>query len=182
MKKYFKTAAFLAITLLFSACTSAAAGSPSGPGSATTAPAAASAGSLQAMTVPRLKPAMDKTQLQEHPLLVKFKEQFGEVSLVTGIAGDCNGDDIEDLTVVFQHTDEDNDLVTIYSADGGYKLTDPIAAPLEDCLLQWNDIDERPPVELMVSGRKGVQIGYAVYRFEGGVWTSLFGDGMGNCC
>lgn len=116
-----------------------------------------------------------------HPLFTHFQAAYDAPELVTGIAGDCNGDGVEDLTVVFRHG-EGNHLVTVYSGEEGFRLSEEISAPVEDCLLTWRDIDEVPPVELLVSGRKGIHIGYAIYRFEAGAWTALFGDGMGECC
>ena len=37
-------------------------------------------------------------------------------------------------------------------------------------------------VKLLVSGQKGIYIGYAVFRFVDREWISLFGDGMDGCC
>lgn len=121
-------------------------------------------------------------ELSVHPLFTHFSDVYGAPELITGIAGDCNGDGVEDLTVVFRHSGGGNHLVTVYSGGEEYRLSEEMAAPVEDCLLTWRDIDEAPPVELLVSGRKGTNIGFAIYRFEAGAWTALFGDGMGDCC
>ena len=73
-------------------------------------------------------------------------------------------------------------MVAVYSDGGSFRISAPVRAPLENCRLQWRDIDEVPPVELLVSGQKGIYIGYAVFRFVDGEWISLFGDGMDGCC
>lgn len=132
--------------------------------------------------VPQKSASLSLTELSSHPLFHYFSLVHGSPELVTGIAGDCNGDGVEDLTLVFRHSEVGNHLVTVYSTGEEYLLSEEISAPVEDCLLVWRDIDEMPPVELLVSGRKGIHIGYAIYRFEGGAWVALFGDGMGDCC
>ncbi len=103
-----------------------------------------------------------------------------EVVLVT--AGDCNGDGIEDLVVVYRESAGENRLVAVYSYEGGYRVSSWIKAPLENCMVQWKDIDEVPPVELLVSGQKGIHFGFAVFRFVDGEWVNLFGNNMEDCC
>lgn len=118
----------------------------------------------------------------EHPLYGHFLKAYPDKKALLSLAGDCNGDGIEDLVIVYRDSASENKLVAIYSQGDDYLLTEAIPAPLEHCRLEWKDIDERPPVELLVSGQKGIYIGYGVFRLVDGRWVSLFGDGMGNCC
>ncbi len=167
----------LAAVLFTLSVTGCSAGSVSG-GSVDLQAERASQGSSQPAAA---REQLDPEDVSTHPLFSHFQAVYDAPELVTGIAGDCNGDGVEDLTVVFRHG-EGNHLVTVYFGEEGFRLSEETSAPVEDCLLTWRDIDEVPPVELLVSGRIGIHIGYAIYRFEAGAWTALFGDGMGDCC
>lgn len=116
------------------------------------------------------------------PLAAVFRENLPDREILLTTLGDCNADGIEDLVVVYRENEDQNHMVAVYSAEGTFRISPPVRAPLENCRLQWRDIDEVPPVELLVSGQKGIHIGYAVFRFVDGEWISLFGDGMEDCC
>ena len=117
-----------------------------------------------------------------HPLIAVFRESLPDREILLTTLGDCNADGIEDLVVVYREDRDKNHMVAVYSDGGSFSISAPVRAPLENCRLQWRDIDEVPPVELLVSGQKGIYIGYAVFRFVDGEWISLFGDGMDGCC
>ena len=110
-----------------------------------------------------------------------FEEAYPDKEIILLFEGDCNADGITDLVVVYRENENANSQVTVYSHEGGYKLSSPISAPFEDVALKWKDIDERPPVELIVSGRRGIYFGIGVFRFVDGEWIDLFG-GMEMCC
>lgn len=118
----------------------------------------------------------------DHALVGVFRQSVPDGEILLTTAGDCNADGIEDLVVVYRESEEKNQMVAVYSDGEGFRLSAPTRAPLENCRIQWRDIDEVPPVELLVSGQKGIYIGYAVLRFVEGEWISLFGDGMDECC
>lgn len=119
---------------------------------------------------------------RNHALVAVFRQNLPDREILLTTAGDCNADGIEDLVVVYRESEEKNQMVVVYSDGEGFRLSVPTRAPLENCRIQWRDIDEVPPVELLVSGQKGIYIGYAVLRFVEGEWISLFGDGMDECC
>ena len=114
-------------------------------------------------------------------LLAYFEEAYPDKEIILLFEGDCNADGITDLVIVYKENENANHKVTVYSHDGGFKLSSPIPAPFEDVALRWKDIDERPPVELIVSGRRGIHFGIGVFRFVDGEWADLFG-GMEMCC
>ena len=116
------------------------------------------------------------------PLVAVFRENLPDKEILLTTLGDCNADGIKDLVVVYREDKDKNHMVAVYSDSGSFRISAPVRAPLENCRLQWRDIDEVPPVELLVSGQKGIYIGYAVFRFVDGEWISLFGDGMDGCC
>ena len=127
-------------------------------------------------------PAAISLPVTSHPLIAVFRESLPDREILLTTLGDCNADGIEDLVVVYREDRDKNHMVAVYSDGGSFSISAPVRAPLENCRLQWRDIDEVPPVELLVSGQKGIYIGYAVFRFVDGEWISLFGDGMDGCC
>lgn len=60
--------------------------------------------------------------------------------------------------------------------------TNSVPAPVSDQMIQFRDIDRKPPLEFILQGRKGAKAGYAIFRIEQGVLTDLFGEGMEDCC
>ena len=117
----------------------------------------------------------------DSPLLEYFKEAYPDNEIVLLLKGDCNADGIDDLVIVYKADENHNHQVTVFSHEGGYKLSPPIPAPFQDVALEWKDIDNLPPVELVVSGRRGIHHGLGVFRFVDGEWVDLFG-GMDECC
>jgi uncharacterized membrane protein YraQ (UPF0718 family) len=111
-----------------------------------------------------------------------FRGRHPDKEVILTLLGDCNDDGILDLVVVYKEDDTKNHQVTIYSRGAELHLTQPIPAPYENCRLQWKNVDERPPCELLVSGRRGIKFGYAVLRFVDGEWVNIFGNSMQECC
>lgn len=117
-----------------------------------------------------------------HRLFEHFSAAYGDKEpLLTGV-NDINHDGREDLIVIFRDTSVTNKMIAIWEEDGRAAISEPTPAPLENCRLEWRDIDDKAPVELVVSGAKGVNVGYAIYRWENGQFLNLFGDGMEGCC
>lgn len=110
-----------------------------------------------------------------------FQETYGEKELLTYLYGDFNEDGVEDLIIVYKESANASYLVTVFSAEGSYLLTEPISAPVDSCQLEWKDVDNRPPKELLVSGQKGIHYGYGVFHFIDNQWQSLYGE-MDQCC
>ena len=65
---------------------------------------------------------------------------------------------------------------------GQYRLTNEVPAPVSDQTIELKDIDEEPPMEFIVQGRKGAKVGFAIFRIEDGELVDLFGEGMEDCC
>lgn len=119
--------------------------------------------------------------VEKDPMYECFYRSYPDNVVITSIYGDCNDDGVDELTVVYSESKAANKFVTVYISNEELKLTEPMPAPLENCLLQWKDVDEKPPIELLISGQKGIHIGYGVFRFSDGEWVSLYGD-MTECC
>lgn len=116
------------------------------------------------------------------PLFEIFAEMYPDKEILVSLEGDCNDDGISDLVVVYRENDDQNHQVTVYSNKDGFFLTAPSPAPYQDCKLEWRDVDERPPCELSVSGRRGVKFGFNIFRFVENQWINVYGEGMEECC
>ncbi|NLW91712.1 MAG: hypothetical protein GXY34_08945 [Syntrophomonadaceae bacterium] len=118
----------------------------------------------------------------DHRLYKHFLAAYGEKTpLLTGV-NDINDDGQEDLIVIYQDTPDTNKMIAIWEQNGEMIVSKPTPAPVENYRIEWRDIDNKAPIELVVSGSKGVNIGYAIYRWENGNLINLFGEGMEKCC
>ena len=61
-------------------------------------------------------------------------------------------------------------------------VTNEVPAPVSNQVITFKDIDDKPPLEFIVQGMKGSNLGYAIYRVEGSILENLFGEGMEDCC
>jgi len=124
----------------------------------------------------------DTPALIDSELLPYFRAAFPYQEIVLMIEGDANDDGVDDLVVVFKADPNYNQKVTVISSCcAGFTLTEPMPAPFQDVAMRWHDIDGEPPTELVVSGRRGMDFGLGVLRFEDEQWVDLFG-GLEDCC
>lgn len=118
----------------------------------------------------------------EHVLYQHFLAAYSDKKpLLTGV-NDINNDGLEDLIVIYQDTPTANKMIAIWQEDGKVVISEPTPAPVENYRIEWRDIDDKDPIELIVSGSKGVNVGYAIYRWENHEFINLFGEGMEDCC
>ena len=118
----------------------------------------------------------------QHVLYKHFLAAYKDKKpLLTG-ANDINNDGREDLIVIYQDTSVTNKMIAIWEEDEKVAMSEPTPAPVDNCRIEWRDIDDKDPIELVISGSKGVNVGYAIYRWEQGKFVSLFGEGMEGCC
>jgi hypothetical protein len=95
---------------------------------------------------------------------------------------DLNNDNTEDLVVVYSESREKNNMLVVLDLKGEYQCTNEVPAPVSNQVISFKDIDNKPPLEFIVQGMKGANVGYAIYRVEGTVLEDLFGEGMKDCC
>jgi len=118
----------------------------------------------------------------EHVLYQHYLASYGDKKpLLTG-ANDINNDGLGDLIVIYHDTPTTNKMIAIWQEDGKVVISEPTPAPVENYRIEWRDIDDQDPIELIVSGSKGVNVGYAIYRWENHEFINLFGEGMEDCC
>ncbi|MGI5921137.1 MAG: Cys-Cys-COOH (seleno)protein SaoC [Syntrophomonadaceae bacterium] len=123
-------------------------------------------------------PTVDK----HHVLYKYFQTAYGDKKpILTGV-NDINDDGREDLIVIYRDTSKTNKMIAIWEENGEVVMSDPTPAPVEKCRIEWRDIDNKAPIELIIAGSKGVNFGYAIYRWENGNFVNLFGEGMEDCC
>lgn len=113
-----------------------------------------------------------------------YIDKYSDKELLTFLEGDFSGDNEEDLIIIYKESEYSNKLVGIYkdSDSGKILIITPIPAPIENYIIKFYNIDEKVPNEILVSGKKGASIGFAVYRLENGEFISLFENGMEKCC
>ena len=112
----------------------------------------------------------------------EYIKKYSDKELLTFLEGDLNGDNIDDLIIIYKESEYSNKLIGIYKDSNKILMTTPIPAPIENYIIKFYNIDEKVPNEILVSGKKGANIGFAVYRLENGELISLFENGMEKCC
>ncbi len=116
------------------------------------------------------------------PMLEYFKATHPGKEVIIFDRADLNNDKTDDLVVIFRESKEANAMLAILDLSGSYQCTNEVPAPVSNQIIQFKDIDQKPPLEFIVQGMKGANVGYAIYRVEGAVLEDLFGEGMKDCC
>ncbi|MEI0537837.1 Cys-Cys-COOH (seleno)protein SaoC [Brachyspira pulli] len=126
----------------------------------------------------------DAEGIKNKELYSVYINKYSDKELLTFLEGDFSGDNEDDLIIIYKESEYSNKLVGIYkdSNSGKILMTTPIPAPIENYTIKFYNIDEKVPNEILVSGKKGASIGFAVYRLENGELISLFENGMEKCC
>lgn len=119
---------------------------------------------------------------ENHPLYPNFLEVYGDMKILLTAEMDFTDDGLTDLIVIYRENKSSNKLVALWRDGDEVKLSEPTPAPINNCKVEWKDIDNTPPIEMILSGSKGTAVGYAIYRFDKNEFLSLFGDGMEDCC
>lgn len=114
----------------------------------------------------------------------------GAGRLILCAQADVNNDGVPDVVLLYDPAKNtspvpDHDgkamCVLVSSADG-FAATNSLPAPHERQHIQFRDIDEKPPLEFVVSGAKGAKTGLGVYRVYDKTVVNLFGESMDECC
>ncbi len=117
-----------------------------------------------------------------NPLLIEFKTRYPDRSILLACTEDITRDDIKDLVVISQLGSEIN-IIVLYSAnDGEFRETEPIPAPRENQHIRFFNMDNVGEIEVLITGEKAGQVGYAIFRVIDGKLVNLFGEGMEDCC
>lgn len=120
-------------------------------------------------------PSVDKSLLSYFEKNTKFEE------IISYAEEDINNDKRNDLVVVYKE-DNNNQMVVIINGKENMYMTAPIPAPKEDVVIEFKNIDDKEPIEIVISGSKNGNVGYGIYRLENKRLLNLFGEGMEACC
>lgn len=115
-------------------------------------------------------------------LLQYFEQSCPGLGVIKIARCDLNADGREDLIVIYGVSDDKNMMRVILDLGEGFLATNEVPAPIEDQVIQFKDIDRKPPMEFIVQGSKGIKSGFAVFRIENNQLVDLFGEGMEDCC
>ena len=110
-----------------------------------------------------------------------FRKNY-KVDIITCAEEDLNNDGKKDLVVIYKKSNNSNEMVVVVSDKNSHYITKPIPAPIENQTITFKNIDDKAPIEVIVSGSKNGNVGYAIYRVEGKKFVDLFGEDMDKCC
>ena len=119
---------------------------------------------------------------QTSPALNYFSLTHPGKEVIKSAAADLNGDNMEDLVVIYRESEEKNKMVVVLGKQDDYICTSETPAPVSNQVITFKDIDDKPPLEFIVQGMKGANVGYGIFRVEGDLLEDLFGEGMRDCC
>ncbi|MEN6326708.1 MAG: Cys-Cys-COOH (seleno)protein SaoC [Syntrophomonas sp.] len=115
--------------------------------------------------------------------LKHWQQQYPGFKPVKWAEGDLNQDGRQDTVIIYQLKKDKCGMRVIFDlGEKGFKITDQTQAPVSNQQIQFKDIDDKPPIELIVSGMKDSNIGYAIYKWQDGQLINLFAENMDKCC
>ncbi|MDR9756735.1 MAG: efflux transporter SaoE [Thermoanaerobacterales bacterium] len=112
----------------------------------------------------------------------EWQQKNPQYRIETWAQGDLNDDGRDDAVIIYRVDQGRCQMVVALSINEGYQITEPVRAPVSNQQIQFKDIDEQPPTELIISGMKGSNVGYGIFRIEKGQVIDVFGSNMDLCC
>jgi len=125
---------------------------------------------------------VDPKALKTNRLLRYFVTNNPGKPIIKCASKDLNADGREDLLIIYKVSKEKNMMCVILDLGEKYVATNELPAPVSNQVIQFKDIDDKPPMEFIVHGSKGAKVGYAIFRIQKGQIVDLFGEGMTDCC
>ena len=122
-----------------------------------------------------------KNVSDDNILKKEFEKKFPERKIIIACEEDITGDSIKDLVVISSYGDL---IETIALIDNkiNYIFTEPIPAPRENQMIKFFNMDKDNITEVLITGEKKGQVGYAIYRYIDEKLIDIFGEGMEDCC
>lgn len=127
-------------------------------------------------------PATPPGRMLQETAALEYWRGYNQYSSVIWIEADLDNDSRPDTVLIYREGEDKCMMCAVLNTAQGYVVTESTRAPLENQILQSRDIDERPPVEIMVSGSKNSKFGYAIFRLENNQLIDLFAENMNECC
>lgn len=126
--------------------------------------------------------ALDIGVSEDNEALKYFVQMNDGKEIIKCAEEDVNGDSQKDLVLIYKASKDKNSMVIVIRQGDGFELSEEAPAPKENQKIKFKDIDNKTPIEIIVSGSKGSNIGYAIFRLEGKKLIDLFAEGMEDCC
>jgi hypothetical protein len=130
--------------------------------------------------LPPAPPAVDTAM--PPPAVAYWQQKFPQYQLVKWAPGFLTGDDQEDAVIIYRTGSKCYLVAVINQPNGGFQVTDPLAAPASDQQISVGDVDNKNPNEIVVSGQKNGAYGYAVFALDKNRLLTLYSAGMDQCC
>lgn len=118
---------------------------------------------------------------EDDPLLLAFRAEFPGKKVLLACAADVTDNGCRDLVVICTEGDECSTIVYL-DDKGNHTALPPVPAPREEQKIRFFNMDHSGALEILITGSKNGQVGYAVYRVMKGHLVNLFGEGMEDCC
>ena len=120
---------------------------------------------------------------EDHPLYQRYIAEHPEKKILLACAGDLTDDGVEELVVIYRASKEGAcETVVLVNENGDYYETTPTPAPREYQKMRFFNMDKKDVMELLITGSKDGEVGYAIYRIIDRELIDFFGDGMEDCC
>ena len=119
-----------------------------------------------------------------NPLLKQFRKDHPGRKVILACSDDINADDKMDLVVIVKgkKSSDSNQTIVMVSDGMGYFYTDSVPAPKENQKIKFTNIDKDDDKEVMITGDKDGQVGYALFKVRGKQFRDLYGENMKDCC
>ncbi len=121
----------------------------------------------------------------DDPVWLAYRERYPDTDVQMACSEDINDDGLRDIVVIWRPDPQKGEcfcLALISAEDGGYFQTPVIAAPQQHQRIRFFNMDHEGFLEVLITGDKNGNIGYAIYRLIDGELIDLFGEGMEDCC
>lgn len=116
------------------------------------------------------------------PALEYWQEHYPDYPIIKWAQGDMTDNGREDTIIIFKVDHKKNSMVAVLDYPDGYQMTEETPAPIENQTIEFLDFDDTPPTELVISGSKDGNVGYAIYRIIDSELINLFSQDMDVCC
>lgn len=118
----------------------------------------------------------------DNNLKIVFINNFPSRNIILACEEDINGDSFKDLVVISSYEELIETIAVIDNGNNNYVFTEPIPAPRENQMIKFFNMDKDSIIEVLITGEKKGQVGYAIYRYIDGKLLDIFGEGMEDCC
>jgi len=120
---------------------------------------------------------------EDHPLYQRYIAEHPEQKIFLACVGDLTNDGVDELVVIYlAGKDGSCETVVLVNENGTYYETPPTPAPREYQKMRFFNMDKKDVLELLVTGSKDGEVGYAIYRIIDRELINFFGEGMEDCC